>query len=60
VPTEPVGTLAIPAPMMTDTRAVAVDLRGNPITGTLTLGLARASVTEIQAIRLDLCFAPDP
>jgi hypothetical protein len=60
VPTEPVGTLAIPAPMMTDTRAVAVDLRGNPITGTLTLGLARASVTEIQAIRLDLCFPPDP
>lgn len=60
VPAEPIGTMSIPAPSLPDTRAVAVDLRGNPATGTLTLGLARASAAEIQAIRLDLCFAPDP
>ena len=60
VPTDPIGTLAIPAPPLDDTKAVAVDLRGNPATGTLTIGLARASSAEIQAIRLDLCFAPDP
>jgi hypothetical protein len=59
VPTSPVGTLPIPAPMMDGTRAVAVDLRGNPSTGMLTLGLARASRTEIQAVRVNLCFAPE-
>ena len=53
------GTVAFPAPSMTDTREVAVDLIGDPASGRLTLGLARASRTEIQATRVDLCFLPD-
>lgn len=56
VPSAPVGTMAINAPTMDDTRAVAVDMRGDPSRGTLTIGLARASSSEIQATRLELCF----
>jgi hypothetical protein len=58
VPTR-VRTVAIAAPTMPDTREVAVDLVGDPTTGRLTLGLARASRSEIQTARVDLCFVPD-
>ncbi|MBN8610547.1 MAG: hypothetical protein J0L92_08185 [Deltaproteobacteria bacterium] len=60
-PTVPrsVRTIAIPALPMPDTREVAVDLVGDPTTGRLTLGLARASRDEIQTARVDLCFVPD-
>jgi hypothetical protein len=60
-PTVPrsVRTIPIPALPMPDTREVAVDLVGDPTTGRLTLGLARASRSEIQVARVDLCFVPD-
>lgn len=61
VPTSRVPTVRIAAPwMVSTTAAVTLDVRSATDWGILELGLVRASPNQIQAVRVNLCFMPDP